>query len=74
MMLRYIPLGTLIHNIEMKKGKGAQLVRSAGSGGMLMMKDGDYAKVRPAFESMLKSIRWIKEKRKRRSLAPENPA
>ena len=46
MMLRYIPLGTLIHNIEMKKGKGAQLVRSAGSGGMLMAKDGDYAQVR----------------------------
>ena len=46
MMLRYIPLGTLIHNIEMKKGKGAQLVRSAGSGAMLMAKDGDYAQVR----------------------------
>ena len=32
MPLRHIPLGTMIHNIEMKKGKGAQLVRSAGVG------------------------------------------
>src|SRR5215472_51613 len=46
MALRHIPLGTMVHNIEMKKGKGAQLVRSAGSGGMLMAKDGDYAQVR----------------------------
>jgi large subunit ribosomal protein L2 len=46
MPLRYIPLGTTIHNIEMKKGKGGQLVRSAGSGAMLMAKDGDYAQLR----------------------------
>jgi large subunit ribosomal protein L2 len=46
MMLRYIPLGTTIHNIEMKKGKGAQMVRSAGSGAALMAKDGDYAQLR----------------------------
>ena len=46
MMLRYIPLGTVIHNIEMKKGKGAQMVRSAGSGAALMAKDGDYAQLR----------------------------
>ena len=32
MTLRYIPLGTMVHNLEMKKGKGGQLVRSAGSG------------------------------------------
>ncbi len=44
--LRHIPLGTTIHNIELKKGKGAQLVRSAGSGAALMAKDGDYAQVR----------------------------
>jgi large subunit ribosomal protein L2 len=44
--LRDIPLGTTIHNIELKKGKGAQLVRSAGSGAALMAKDGDYAQVR----------------------------
>jgi large subunit ribosomal protein L2 len=46
MPLRHIPLGTMIHNIEMRKGKGAQLVRSAGSGASLMAKDGDYAQVR----------------------------
>ena len=46
MMLRYIPLGTVIHNVEMKKGKGAQMVRSAGSGAALMAKDGDYAQLR----------------------------
>jgi large subunit ribosomal protein L2 len=46
MPLRHIPLGTVIHNIEMRKGKGAQLVRSAGSGAMLMAKDGDYAQLR----------------------------
>src|SRR6188472_191027 len=41
MPLRHIPLGTTIHNIEMRKGKGGQLVRSAGSGAGLMAKDGD---------------------------------
>jgi large subunit ribosomal protein L2 len=46
MALRHIPLGTTIHNVEMKKGKGAQLIRSAGSGGVLMAKDGEYAQVR----------------------------
>jgi large subunit ribosomal protein L2 len=46
MPLRHIPLGTTIHNVELKKGKGGQLVRSAGSGAVLMAKDGDYAQVR----------------------------
>jgi len=46
MTLRYIPLGTMIHNIELKKGKGGQLVRAAGSAAALMAKDGDYAQVR----------------------------
>jgi large subunit ribosomal protein L2 len=36
----------MIHNIELRKGKGAQLVRSAGAGAILMAKDGDYAQVR----------------------------
>jgi large subunit ribosomal protein L2 len=44
--LRYIPLGTTIHNVELRKGKGGQMVRSAGSGAVLMAKDGDYAQVR----------------------------
>jgi large subunit ribosomal protein L2 len=46
MTLRHIPLGTTIHNIELKKGKGAQMVRSAGAAAILMAKDGDYAQVR----------------------------
>src|ERR1700689_1878833 len=46
MTLRYIPLGPMIHNIELKKGKGGQLVRSAGSAAALMAKDGEYAQVR----------------------------
>ncbi len=41
-----IPLGTLIHNIELKIGKGGQLVRSAGGYAQLMAKEGDYAQIR----------------------------
>lgn len=41
-----IPLGTIIHNIEMKIGKGAQLVRSAGAGAQLMAKESGYVLVR----------------------------
>lgn len=41
-----IPVGTIIHNIELKPGKGAQFVRAAGNGAQLMAKEGDYAQVR----------------------------
>ncbi|HVY46370.1 MAG TPA: 50S ribosomal protein L2 [Minicystis sp.] len=44
--LRFIPPGTSIHNIELKKGKGGQLVRSAGVAAQLMAKDGNWAQVR----------------------------
>ena len=44
--LRFIPPGTSIHNVELKKGKGGQLVRSAGVAAQLMAKDGEYAQVR----------------------------
>ena len=44
--LRNIPLGSLIHNLELKMGKGGQLIRSAGSYGQLMAKEGSYAQVR----------------------------
>lgn len=44
--LRKIPLGTMIHNIELKPGKGGQLARSAGASAQLMAKEGDYAQVR----------------------------
>jgi large subunit ribosomal protein L2 len=41
-----IPAGTMIHNVELKRGKGGQLVRSAGVAAQLMAKDGDYAQVK----------------------------
>ncbi|MFH1756652.1 MAG: 50S ribosomal protein L2 [Pseudomonadota bacterium] len=44
--LKNIPLGTLIHNVELKQGKGAQIIRSAGSSGQLMAKEGKYAHVK----------------------------
>ena len=44
--VRHIPPGTTVHNIEMRKGKGAQMVRSAGTAAQLMAKDGDYAQIR----------------------------
>ena len=43
-----IPLGTVIHNVELKPGKGAQLVRSAGTSAQLMAKENDFAQVRLA--------------------------
>jgi large subunit ribosomal protein L2 len=46
MPLRNIPLGSFIHNIELRPGKGAQMVRSAGTYAQLMAKEGDYAQVR----------------------------
>ncbi|MCF0150002.1 MAG: 50S ribosomal protein L2 [Firmicutes bacterium] len=44
--LANIPLGTLIHNVELKVGKGAQLCRAAGNAAQLMAKEGNYAQVR----------------------------
>jgi large subunit ribosomal protein L2 len=46
MPLRSMPLGTVVHAIEMKVGKGAQLVRSAGTGAQLMAREGKYAQLR----------------------------
>src|SRR5471030_1276923 len=44
--LKNIPVGTVIHNIELQKGKGGQLVRSAGNSAQLMAKEGDFATLR----------------------------
>ena len=44
--LANIPLGTQVHNIEMKIGKGGQIVRSAGTSAQLMAKEGNYALLR----------------------------
>ena len=41
-----IPVGTTIHNIELKVGRGGQLVRSAGGAAQLLAKEGEYAQVR----------------------------
>ena len=44
--LKNIPLGSFVHNVELKIGKGGQIIRSAGSYGQLMAKEGGYAQVR----------------------------
>jgi len=44
--LKSIPAGTLIHNIELRPGKGCQMVRSAGSSAQLLAKEGEYAQIR----------------------------
>jgi large subunit ribosomal protein L2 len=46
MALRNLPLGSVIHNIELRPGQGAKIVRSAGTRAQLMAKDGDWAQVR----------------------------
>ncbi len=46
MQIANIPVGTLIHNIELQPGKGGQLVRTAGASAQLMAKEGKYAQVR----------------------------
>jgi large subunit ribosomal protein L2 len=56
--LASIPLGTVIHGIELKLGKGAQLVRAAGVGAQLMAREGDYATIRmPSGENRLVHVR-----------------
>ena len=46
MPLRFIPLGTVIHNIELRKDKGGQIAKSAGTGAQILAKEGDYAQIR----------------------------
>ena len=45
-LLRNIPLGTIIHNIEIHKDRGGQMCRTAGSGAQILAKEGAYAQVR----------------------------
>ena len=57
MALKDMPVGTVVHNIELKPGKGAQLVRSAGVSSQLMAKEGKYALLRlPSGEMRYVSI------------------
>lgn len=53
-----IPVGTMVHNIELQEGKGGQLVRSAGTSAQLLAKEGDFAQIRmPSGE-----VRLIRQK------------
>jgi large subunit ribosomal protein L2 len=55
--LRFIPLGTQVHNIELKRGRGGQMVRSAGTGAQLLAKDESYAHIRlPSNEVRLVNV------------------
>ncbi len=57
LLLRYMPSGTLIHNLELSKGQGGQVVRSAGSSAQIMAKEGDYAHIKlPSGEVRLVSL------------------
>ncbi len=58
--LRDIPVGSVIHNVELKPGRGAQMVRGAGVGAQLMAKEGDWAQVRlPSGEVRLVHVSCI---------------
>jgi large subunit ribosomal protein L2 len=46
MPLRFIPLGTVVHNLELKKGKGGQIAKAAGASAQILAKEGDYAQIR----------------------------
>ncbi len=57
MALATIPLGTIVHAVELKPGKGAQIVRSAGAGAQLMAREGSYATLRlPSHEMRMVHI------------------
>ena len=57
--LRSIPVGTILHNVEMKPGKGGQIARSAGAEVQLMAKEGKYAQLKmPSGEFRLVPLDW----------------
>jgi len=58
--LRNIPVGTMVYNVQIEKGKGAQLVRSAGTGAMILTQDGEWTHLElPSKEvRMVKSNGW----------------
>ena len=57
--LSELPLGTVIHNIELKPGQGAIMVRSAGSYAQLMARDGNYATVKLASWRNTKNFSYL---------------
>jgi large subunit ribosomal protein L2 len=55
--LKNIPLGTMIHNIELKKGKGGQMARSAGTAAQLLAKEAGYAQIKmPSGETRMVNL------------------
>jgi len=46
MPLRFIPLGTVVHNLELKRGKGGQIAKAAGTRAQILAKEGDYVQIR----------------------------
>jgi len=55
--LKSIPLGTMVHNIEMKKGKGGQMARAAGTAAQLLAKEAGYAQIKmPSGETRMVSL------------------
>lgn len=55
--LKNIPLGTMVHNIELKKGKGGQIARSAGVAAQLLAKEGFYAQLKmPSGETRMVNV------------------
>lgn len=60
MPLRYIPLGTFIHNVELTRGKGGQIVRSAGNAAQITAKEGDFAHMKlPSGEVRLVNLNCL---------------
>lgn len=58
--LANIPLGTLVHNVELQPGRGGQLARAAGTSAQLMAKEGDYATLRlPSGEMRMVNVRCM---------------
>ncbi len=45
-LLRNLPLGTIVHNVELQRGKGGQIVRTAGAGAQILAKEGEFAQLR----------------------------
>ena len=57
--LRNIPLGTQVHNVELKPGKGGQMARSAGAGVQVVAKEGDYVTLKHAVGRSALSARGV---------------
>ncbi|HEX6141856.1 MAG TPA: 50S ribosomal protein L2, partial [Geminicoccaceae bacterium] len=67
--LRNVPVGTIVHNVELKPGKGGQIARSAGTYAQLVGRDGDYAQIR----LMSGEIRKVRQECKASIGAVSNP-